>query len=98
MSQQQKEKTAAEEAEKRLKAALTAKREPSTNIGSRVGSPAVGDAASGEQSNESKGSDNMVVDGAEPAPPVMAAPEVRFQYGLDDQALVLNDIAEPLGS
>lgn len=49
---QEKERVASEEAEKRLKAALTAKREPNIN-GSRVASPGAGDTmTSGEPTTD----------------------------------------------
>lgn len=74
---QEKERIASEEAEKRLKAALTAKREPVTT--SRTGSPAVADgAASTDQSTESKAasSEDVAMKGADHPEPVSAHPEV----------------------
>jgi hypothetical protein len=52
LATQKQEQTAAEEAEKRLKAALTAKREPSTT--SRVASPSLGTQPAVDAPNESK--------------------------------------------
>ena len=65
------ERKAAEEAEKRLKAALTAKREP-TSTTSRIGSPAVGDTST-EQKPASQ-SDDVAMENTEHSEP---APEVR---------------------
>lgn len=53
---QEQERIANEEAEKRLKAALTAKREPGSST-SRVASPAIGASATSEPSNEAKASE-----------------------------------------
>ena len=79
---QEKERLASEEAEKRLKAALTAKREP--NNASRVASPSIGDVpATGEGSQEAKTSGtepnngDMNVDiSAENSSATIAQPEV----------------------
>ena len=82
MSLQEKEKKAAEEAEKRLKAALTAKREPSASTASRIGSPNVAEASTSVESEvkvpESKSSEDVTMDGpaSETTPPAPAPPEV----------------------
>ena len=67
------ERKAAEEAEKRLKAALTAKREPSLVNGSRIGSPAVTEANTpadqGNDSTKQEGkAEDVVMDGTEATP------------------------------
>lgn len=79
---QEKERLASEEAEKRLKAALTAKREP--NNASRVASPSIGEvSATGEAPQEAKTNGNepsngdMNVDGsAENSSATIVQPEV----------------------
>ncbi len=94
---QEKKRVASEEAEKRLKAALTAKREPGTTTTSRMGSPAVIDpATTAEQLNETSGTaqanqstKDVSMEGTELSPvpvPVPAPPEVsdRFITGVHE--------------
>lgn len=73
----EKERIASEEAEKRLKAALTAKREPAAST-SRVGSPAIGDSApQSESAREGKAptqGEDVAMEGTETSIP--AQPEV----------------------
>lgn len=76
MAANDKERIASEEAEKRLKAALTAKRDPSTTT-PRIGSPAVGDsttAADQSQGQAAQAGEDVVMNGAEPPQPM---PQVR---------------------
>jgi THO complex subunit 2 len=73
LANNEKERLASEEAEKRLKAALTAKRDPATTT-SRIGSPAVGDTtALGDsvqsQQVASQGED-VSMSGTEPSQPI----------------------------
>jgi len=89
MAAEEQERVANEEAEKRLKAALAAKRDPSiTN--SRIASPVVGDASSSEtppvvdskpSTQEVKPSEDVVMEnGDSQAPTVSPAPEVRTKH------------------
>lgn len=76
MAANDKERIASEEAEKRLKAALTAKRDPSTTT-PRIGSPAVGDSttpADQSQGQAAQAGEDVVMNGAEPPQPM---PQVR---------------------
>jgi THO complex subunit 2 len=87
---EEQERVANEEAEKRLKAALAAKRERDPSItNSRVASPVVGDASSSEtpvvdskpSTQEVKPSEDVVVEnGDSQAPTVSPAPEVSTEY------------------
>ena len=79
---QEQERIANEEAEKRLKAALTAKREPGATA-SRVASPAVGNPATPESSDPKPSStdeveSSMDVDLAVVPPPPPQKDDVRF--------------------
>ena len=78
MEMQEKERVASEEAEKRLKAALTAKREPSGT--SRVSSPAVTETTTpAEQSGDAKpaASEDVAMESTENSESAPAPPEVR---------------------
>ena len=88
---EEQERIANEEAEKRLKAALAAKRERDPSIAnSRVASPVVGDASSSETSpvvdskpsiQEVKPSEDVVVEnGDSQAPTVSPVPEVSTEH------------------
>jgi THO complex subunit 2 len=91
MAAEEQERVANEEAEKRLKAALAAKRERDPSIAnSRVASPVVGDASSSETptvvdskpgTQEAKPSEDVVMEnGDSQAPAVSPAPEVSTEH------------------
>ena len=93
MAAEEQERVANEEAEKRLKAALAAKRERDPSMAnSRVASPAVGDAGSSETppvvdpkpgTQEVKSSEDVVMEngnGDSQAPAVSPAPEVSTEH------------------
>jgi THO complex subunit 2 len=90
MAAEEQERVANEEAEKRLKAALAAKRDPSIAANSRIASPVVGDASSSEvplvvdsrpSTQEIKSSDDVIMEnGDSQAPTVSPAPEVSAEY------------------
>lgn len=91
MAAEEQERVANEEAEKRLKAALAAKRERDPSIAnSRVASPVVGDASSSETppvvdpkpgTQETKPSEDVVMEnGDSQAPTVSPAPEVSTEH------------------
>lgn len=88
---EEQERVANEEAEKRLKAALAAKRERDPSIAnSRVASPVVGDASSSETppvvdskpgTQEAKPSEDVVMEnGDSQAPAISPAPEVSSEH------------------
>lgn len=93
MAAEEQERVANEEAEKRLKAALAAKRERDPSMAnSRVASPVVGDASSSETppvvdpkpgTQEVKSSEDVVMEngnGDSQAPAVSPAPEVSTEH------------------
>jgi THO complex subunit 2 len=85
---QEQERVASEEAEKRLKAALTAKREPSASA-SRVASPTQAVAGTApEQPSDSKPSDIDPV--LEPKPPI------EDTNTSDDVVMDATDAAQPM--
>lgn len=89
MAAEEQERVANEEAEKRLKAALAAKRDPSI-ANSRIASPVVGDASSSEtppgvdsktSTQEVKSSEDVVMEnGDSQALTVSPAPEVSAEH------------------
>ncbi|GJE84409.1 THO complex subunit 2 [Phanerochaete sordida] len=104
LEMQKKERVASEEAEKRLKAALTAKREPTTT--SRTGSPAVADVStSADQSAEAKlvtSAEDVTMEGADQAEPAPAPenPWLPQLYALFDDVKAIappnvNDLIGP---
>ena len=88
MAAEEQERVANEEAEKRLKAALAAKRDPSIAAQSRIASPVVGDTCSSDTpaatdskptTQEVKPSEDVVMEnGDSQASAVSPAPEVRI--------------------
>ena len=84
LAAEEQERVASEEAEKRLKAALAAKRDPST-ANSRIASPAVGDTNSSETSapvepksgtQDAKPSEDVVMENGDGQAPASPASEV----------------------
>lgn len=73
----ERDRQASEEAEKRLKAALTAKREPAASS-SRVGSPAVGDLTTPAETKVAPATEDVVMDSADASQPSQA--EVSIKY------------------
>ena len=90
MAAEEQERVANEEAEKRLKAALAAKRDPSIAANSRIASPVVGDASLSEtplvvdsrpSTQDVKSSDDVIMEnGDAQAPAVSPAPEVSTEH------------------
>lgn len=81
MTANDKERMASEEAEKRLKAALTAKRDPSTTT-PRIGSPAAGEAAPPAEQSQSSAppqAEDVVMNVTEPSQPTPSQVRCRYQ-------------------
>jgi THO complex subunit 2 len=107
MAAEEQERVANEEAEKRLKAALAAKRDPS-NANSRIASPVVGDAGSSETPpvveskssiQEGKPAEDVVMEnGDAQASAVSPAPEVSAEHVASVIRLShVGFLSEPLG-
>lgn len=86
---QEQERIANEEAEKRLKAALTAKREPGATA-SRVASPAVGNPATPESSDPKPSSADEVESSMDVDSAVIPPPPQK-----DDVRLIVNFLSSP---
>lgn len=98
LAKDEQNRLASEEAEKRLKAALTAKREPSAAV-SRVASPAVISTNPSEANDEAKaesGNDDVAME-VEPAATSIAS-EVRCTFLLLYCDLITSFLTEPMGS
>ena len=106
MAAEEQERVASEEAEKRLKAALAAKRDPSM-ANSRIASPAVGDTGSSElpaavepkpNTQEVKQPEDVVMEnGDSQALVVSPAPEVGSSHVDWCSLLTVGFLSEPVG-
>ena len=107
---EEQERLASEEAEKRLKAALAAKRDPSIATQSRIASPVVGDTGSSDtpaatdsksSTQEVKPSEDVVMEnGDSQASVVSPAPEVRIERLISlgrPTSHTVGFLSEPLG-
>ena len=100
---QEKEQIASQEAEKRLKAALAAKRDPST-ANSRIASPSIGESGMvvempSEPKPETKSSEDVVMDNGNGSTSTSSPkPEVNTIYLTSNVRFIANFPTEPMGS